>query len=192
MKKLNGMKDIPCEHLYFDKYLRQNFKVHRSLADLRHDEGDDSGFHVAISEDKEGTIFLQIVMISYNGSIYDICLCEEDYQSLIDSKRYNNVLRDFIVCDSIEDAQSRLSSICDDMKKFYEYDEDMYFWDLWDEYSVDNGFKEIIDKVLGHDMSEEMCGFYCSLSTSYFEYLEEEDKALRDILNPKYEKYYRR
>lgn len=183
MEKLNGARKLDCTHKHMLKYVDKNFKIHRTVCDMHRNQWDEMGYRIFISEDKKGIIYLHILGITYNRDLYSCILDEEEYQ-----KHFENdfdTTRDFIICDSIEDAQKKLVAFCDDMDKLYEYDEDMYLWDLWEEYISYKEVKDNIDELLGHVMTKDMCEMYSSLSFAYSQEPEIERRTMVNILDSK-------
>ena len=107
---------MDCDYGNVEKVLNDRFKVHHLFRDTRHDSGDDSGYIVAISE-KHEQFYLHIIPICVEGNIENLCLDEIE---LIQ----NGGFADYVLCDSIEDAQLKLNLIIQKLDTYLESEGD--------------------------------------------------------------------
>lgn len=108
------------EHL-----LNKKFEVLHLHRDTRHDWGDDGGYIVAICK-KDHLFYLHVIEVNYNVELRGLVLDEDDWEKCKDQE---GAFKDFLTFNTIEDAQEKIISICDDLDYIIKEDEDVCLWD---------------------------------------------------------------
>jgi len=125
------MRALTRDNVYgaIERQLRdENFKVKHLMRDDRGDWGDDSGYLISVSE-KNDKVYLHIIGVNYNLSI-DSNVLDETYKAIVDGSQKPSDIKDYIICDSIEDAQVKINTFVDLLHKItwqIDYDESYFF-----------------------------------------------------------------
>lgn len=97
-------------------YLNRKFIVHHLFRDTRHDDGDDAGYIVAICEAND-IFYLHIIEVCQYNQLDNTCLSKAELEE-------RGGFPDYIICDSVEDAQLKLNKLLDLLDKFHKEDGD--------------------------------------------------------------------
>lgn len=175
-------KEIDCRYGNVEKILNERFKVHHLYRDIRHDDGDDAGYLVAICE-KDSKFYLHIIYICQYCNALVLMLDQSDMDAWL--KEYpediDTCMPDFIECSSIEEAQEALNSILKQIDQVLSEEGD-YFRD-WDEYQ--NYFKD----VHNIDISRADSTFMATIAFPYSEYKQDKE-ALPNLMHREYTPNY--
>ena len=158
----------------------ENFNVKHLMRDFRGDWGDDGGYLVSISE-KNGKVYLHIIAVNYNVSI-DSNVLDENYHSILDGSQKETDIQDYIICESIEDAQTKVNEFVDRLKQVVALieEDDNYFFEsgyINDEEEVPPGFEGLEKYYLNMLAS---CWF------SFSEYTQKDEPILLSLTKTEY------
>tara|TARA_Y100000310_G_scaffold334897_1_gene415670 strand:+ start:7547 stop:8113 length:567 start_codon:yes stop_codon:yes gene_type:complete len=166
----------------------EGFEVKHLHRDTRHDWGDDSGYIVSISE-KNDKIYLHVLQVNYNIGVDSHILDESD-------KRFENGCTiedhaDFIICDSMEDAQNKVNEFVAILDKCVE--EELRDWGLIEEVlESDGGYDDFPSEALLDELRKLPESYHNFIDISLFAYSEyEQDKeALLNLTNSEYKQNF--
>jgi hypothetical protein len=175
-------RELTNDNVYgaIERQLRdENFKVKHLMRDSRGDWADDGGWLISISE-KNDKIYLHVIGVNYNSSVGVNVLDEMDYR-IVEDGQDENKIADYIICESIADAQEKLNAFVVLVERAYEMIEND------ESYFFENGYFERAEDVpygfVGLDSYYLSMISHCWFSMS--EYTNDADK-LRNLTNIEY------